>query len=75
MDHNYIKFKLGTEKRYNDTNVDILKHTKFYMREDKLHLFDNKLVQEMQKFDTGVRNIVGTKALDIYISNTMAKGN
>jgi len=74
-DHTYIKFKLGTGKRYNNTNVDILKHTKFYMREDKLHLFDNKLVQEMQKFDTGVRNIVGTKALDIYISNTMAKGN
>jgi hypothetical protein len=45
-----------------------------YIREDKLHLFDNKLVQKMQKFDKGTRNIAGAEALDIYVSNAMTKG-
>jgi hypothetical protein len=28
----------------------------------------------MQKFDTRTRNIAGTEALDIYVSNVMTKG-
>jgi hypothetical protein len=64
-DHNYIKFKLITKKGYNNINADKFNNTKFYIREDKLHLFDNKLVQEMQKFDTGTRNIAGAEALDV----------
>ena len=59
-DHNYIKFKIETETRYNNTNTDKLKNTKFYISEDKSHLFDNELVQEMQKFDKGARNAIGT---------------
>jgi hypothetical protein len=73
-DHNYIKFKLSTKKGYNNINADKFNNTKFYIREDKLHLFDNKLVQEMQKFDTGTRNIAGVEALGIYVSNAMTKG-
>jgi hypothetical protein len=73
-DHNYIKFKLSTKKGYNKINTDKFNNKKFYIQEDKLHLFDNKLVQEMQTFDTGTRNIVGAEALDIYVSNVMTKG-
>ena len=73
-DHNYIKFKLSMGKGYNNINTDKYSNTKFYIREDKLHLFDNKLVQEMQRFDTGTRNIADAVALDIYISNVLAKG-
>jgi hypothetical protein len=75
-DHNYIKFKLSTEKGYNSNrNTDKYSNPKFYIREDKFHLFDTKLVQEMQKFDTGTKNIADSEALDIYISNVLAKGN
>jgi len=73
-DHNYIKFKLSMGKGYNNINTDKYSNTKFYIREDKFHLFDNKLVQEMQRFDTGTRNIADAVALDIYISNVLAKG-
>jgi len=73
-DHNYIKFKLSTKKGYNNINTDNYNNRKFYIREEKLHLFDNKLVQEMHKYDTVTRNIADAEAFDIYISNVIAKG-
>jgi hypothetical protein len=69
-DHNYIKFKMST-KRDNGINRHI--NTKFIIREDKLPLFD-KLVQEMQTYDTETRKIADAVALDYYISNAMANG-
>jgi hypothetical protein len=34
-DHNYIKFKLSTNKGYNKINANKFNNTKFYIREDK----------------------------------------
>ena len=64
-DHNYIKFKISTKREKN--NINKHSNTKFLIREDKFQLCDNKLVQEMQTYDTATRNIKDAETLDYTI--------
>jgi len=72
-DHNYIKFKLSTKRGNNKFKTAKYSNAKYVVREDKLHLFDNMLLQEMQKYDIVTKNIVGAGAIDSYISNEITK--
>ena len=68
-------YKIPTkhEKRNNNFNTAKYSNAKFVVREDKLHLFDNMFLQEIQKYDIVTKNIVDAGAVDSYISNEIAK--
>jgi hypothetical protein len=56
--HNYIRFKLSTKTGNNNFNTAKYSNANFVVREDTLHLFDNMLLQEMQKYETVTKIIV-----------------
>jgi hypothetical protein len=69
-DHNYLKYKISMKRGKTYTN----KH-KYFIKEEKLHVFDSNLVQEMQKHANMTSKDRNVEEIDNYLSTVIATGN
>ena len=73
-DHNYLKYKIGVGGANNYNNDNKCQGIKYIIKENKLHEFDRKLVQEMWKMATN-KSIEGVEELDKYLSTIITTEN
>jgi hypothetical protein len=67
-DHNYLKFKIGVGGANSHNSDNKCLGIKHVLKENKLHEFDRKLVQQMRKMANNQNIEGGAKALDKYLS-------
>jgi len=70
-DHNYLKYKIGVGGTNNHNNDNKCQGIQYIIKENKLHEFDRKLVQEMWKMATNKSIEGGVGELDRYLFTTI----
>jgi len=67
-DHNYLQYKIRRGGACNQNNNYTSQGTRFIIKEEKLHIFNWNLVQEMLKTANYTHTEGGTEELDKYLS-------
>ena len=67
-DHNYLKYIIGVGGTNSQKNDNKGQSIRYVIKENKLHIFDRKLVQEMQKMANNKIKGGGAEELDKYLS-------
>jgi hypothetical protein len=72
-DHNYLQYKIrkgraNNQNNNNNNNNNTSQGTRFIIKEEKLHVFDRNLAQEMWKMANNTHIEGGTGGLDEYLS-------